>query len=165
MNELLNLLEQCFYEIINEDNGAAFASDVDRILKIVKDPKKQGIELSNIKRTRLNAAKKRADYIDEGTPEAFAVNFLNKLKALNKNLSKEDEAELKQFAISYYNLATKFALTQNADTIRRAKSMAAGNGAGSQNKHIPSSEGNLERARKPQLGNKISASVETIFNY
>lgn len=109
--------------------------------------------------------KKRADYIDEGTAEAFATNFINKLKTLNKNLSKEDEVELRQFAISYYNLATKFALTQNANTIKRAKSMAAGNGAGSQNKHIPSSEGNLERARKPQLGNKVSASVETLFNY
>lgn len=60
MNELLSLLEQCFYKTIDEDNGAAFASDIDRILKTVKNPEKQGIELSNIKRVRLNAAKKKS---------------------------------------------------------------------------------------------------------
>lgn len=162
MNELFFILEQCF-NTINEDNGKAFASDVFAILSNTKKPEEQGKKLAAEKQRRLKFAKQKADYIDEGTPEAFATNFINKLKALKYPNLEDEKDELFNFAKSYYNLATKAALTQNANTLQRTKSMAAGNGAGSKIKHIPASEGDLEKARKPQI--KQSASVDTENEY
>lgn len=156
MNELFFILEQCF-NTINEDNGKAFAKGYISIISQTDDEEEQGKLISQFKHDRLESAKKKADYIDEGTPEAFAFNFINELKRRNKYVKYLD-SEYRQLAISYYNLATKAALTQNANTFQRAKSMAAGNGAGSKIKHIPSSEGDLERSSRPQMGKAISFS-------
>lgn len=171
MNEYFKILEE-LYNTLTEDNGKMFALGYKQAIDGISDEEAQGKAISDFKHNRLKMAKKRADYIDEGTAEAFATNFINELKR-QKLYNKSLDHELRDIAISYFKMASQSALTQEADTLKRAKSMAAGNGAGSTTKHIPKIEGDLEQMRKPYnertasvvTEEEITHSVNSKFNY